>query len=258
MKFDQRREIILTMLDASDMLTIQQITAALGSSEATARRDVTRMEQQGDLVRCWGGVQRADTPENKRRHTLETRRPGPEHLIVGRVAAEQVKDGDTIFVGSGISTLAMIPYIQAANVCAVTNAVPQLEALDRAGIKTFLLCGYFKEYSRSLVGAETVAMLKNYRFDKAFIGARGMSEEFALLSGDAYEAELKSAAIGASGQTFLLLDHSKFDRTALYSTPAADVQNVVVITDRTDVVSPSWERVSGGYMSRVGDLHRIE
>ena len=209
MKYSQRREIVLTMLDTSDTLSVQEIVAALGASEATVRRDIARMEQEGALVRSWGGVHRADTPENERKRTLETRRPGPEHLAMGRIAASYVRDGDTIYVGAGISTLAMIPYIVARNVHAVTNGIPQLEALNRAGIDTLLLCGFFKEYSRSLVGRETVEMLARYRFDCAFMGAHGLSEDLDILSGDAYEAEIKSLILVGSERSYLLLDHTK-------------------------------------------------
>lgn len=258
MKYSQRREAVLSMLDASEALSIQQIVDSLGCSEATVRRDVARMERSGVLERVWGGVRRVDTPENARRRSLEQRRPGEEHQVMGRAAAGFVKDDETIFVGAGISTLAMVSYIRARNVYAVTNGIPQLEALHRAGIKTLLLCGFFKEYSRSLVGRETIEMLAGYRFDHAFMGAHGLSEEFDVLSGDAYEAELKSVVIRASEASYLLLDHGKFDRTAFYRTPHEEAADVLVITDRPAVASPSWQSLGEGYASRLGDLTRID
>lgn len=258
MKYDKRREIILTMLDSSESLTIQQLVDALDTSEATVRRDITKMEKKGELLRSWGGVHRVDSPENLRRRTLETRTPGTEHLVVGRIAASQVHDGDTIFVGAGISTLAMVPYIQATGVHAITNAIPQMEALTRAGIQTLLLCGFFKEYSRSLVGVETVQMLQNYRFDASFIGAHGLDEDLNILSGDEREASLKLAAIKNSEKSYLLLDHSKFDRTAFYRTLRQEVGDTYVITDEPGVTSPSWQPVGGGYMSQLKDITRID
>lgn len=258
MRYSQRREIVLTMLDTSDTLSVQQLVLALGASEATVRRDIARMESEGDLVRYWGGVRRVSTPENERKRTLQTRRPGPEHLVIGRIAASYVHEGDTIFVGSGISTLAMIPYITAHNVQAVTNGIPQLEALHRAGIRTLLLCGFFKEYSRSLVGKETVDMLSHYRFDCAFIGARGLNEELDLLSGDVYEADLKSRVLAKSEMTCLLLEHTKFDRTAFYITPREEAEDAIVITDLPEITSPSWDAIGSGYVSKLGDIVRIE
>lgn len=258
MRYSQRREIVLAMLDTSDSLSIQQIVEALDVSEATVRRDISRMEREGDLARHWGGVRRIDTPENERKRTLETRRPGPDHLTIGRIAASYVHNGDMIYVGAGISTLAMIPYITERNVHAVTNGIPQLEALHRAGISTLLLCGFFKEYSRSLVGRETIDMLARYSFDCAFMGAHGLSEGLDLLSGDSYEAELKSSVLAGSERTYLLLDHSKYDRTAFYTTPREEAADAIVITDRPMVTSLSWEVVGSGYVSRLGDIVRIE
>lgn len=258
MKYLQRREMILAMLDTSETLSVQEIVVALGASEATVRRDIARMEKEGALVRYWGGVHRADTPENVRKRTLETRRPGPEHRIMGKIAAACVHDGDAIFVGAGISTLAMIPYITARNVHALTNGIPQLEALNRQGINTLLLCGFFKEYSRSVAGRETVEMISRYRFDSAFMGAHGLSEGFDVLSGDAYEAQIKSIVLAGSEQSYLLLDHTKFDRTAFYTTPFEEAADAVVITDRPGIMSPSWEAMDSGYVSRLGDIVRIE
>ena len=156
MTYSQRREKILSAMKIVDRLTVHQIVELTEASEATIRRDLARMESAGDIKRCWGGVGRSDTPDNLRKSSLQNHTISNSHEIIGKIAAEQVKDGELIFIGSGMTTLSMIPHIKSRNIHVITNGVPQLEALHEKGIQTLLLCGFFKEYSRSLVGKETV------------------------------------------------------------------------------------------------------
>lgn len=258
MKFAQRRKMILDLLQNQDTVTLQQLIQQLGSSEATIRRDVTRMEEQGELRRCWGGVKRVDTPESIRQGRLQKQQVNASHMAIGQIAASQLQDNELIFIGSGMTTLAMIPFIDKKGIHVITNGIPQMEALQKKGIQTLLLCGFFKEYSRSLVGKETLELLRSYKFDRAFLGANGIDDDWNPLSADTFEDGIKTLCIRQARKAYLLVEQSKFHRTAYYMLPHEVARDVTVITD-APIHNPSlWTKQGDGYYATIGQLSGIE
>ena len=256
MKFTDRKEKILSLLDIYETMTIQQLVDLLAISPATVRRDVVRMEENGELQRYWGGIQRKQTPENLRKNSLQHQISDANYMVIAQIAAEQIQDNELIFIGSGTTTLAMIPLIKNKNIHVITNGIPQLEALHRKNIQSLLLCGFFKEYSRSLVGKETIQMLQGYKFDRAFLGVNGIDDQLSLLSADEYEDSIKTLCIHHSKSTYVLAGKEKFHRTAYYAVSNKTAENVMLITNYPEYCSDKWTEVSGGYIGRIGDLSK--
>lgn len=51
---EKRHEIICDMLSQHDIVTLQQLTDTIGSSESTIRRDLSALEEKGQLIRVHG------------------------------------------------------------------------------------------------------------------------------------------------------------------------------------------------------------
>lgn len=126
-----KKRKILSALHFHESMSVQQMVELLKSSPATVRRDIVRLEEEGEVERYWGGIRRKETPENRRRNTLQSQEPDEAHAAIGRLAASRLHDNELIFIGSGTTTLEMIPYIQNSNIHVITNGIPQLEALHR-------------------------------------------------------------------------------------------------------------------------------
>ena len=256
MRFSERKKTILDLLEINDTLSIHDLENLLDSSTATIRRDLAEMEKEGLLTRTWGGIKKIDTPETIRENSLKHHKMENYQQVIGKIAAELVDDNDMIFIGSGMTTLAMISYLEKKNIHVVTNGIPQLEALHRKNIQALLLCGFFKEYSRSLVGKETVEMLKQYKFDKAFLGVNGFDDDLCLLSADEYEDSIKHICIENSKKVFLLAGNNKFSRTAYYSVSADQAQDAVIITDQMVKDTKGWQECDGGYLAKIKNIHK--
>lgn len=254
MKYEERKERILDLLTMYETMQVQQVIDALKSSPATIRRDITRLEAEGELQRYWGGIRRKQTPENRRKNNLQKQISDESYATIGQIAAEQLQDNELIFIGSGTTTLAMIPFIKNRNIHVITNGIPQMEALHRKNIQALLLCGFFKEYSRSVVGKETIEMLRGYKFDRAFLGANGVDDQLCLLSADEYEDAIKNLCISQSKNTYLLVGKEKFHRTAYYTVSNEKAKDVMIITNAPEYESGEWEEVNGGYLGKIGML----
>lgn len=254
MKYENRKEKMLKLLKNSEIVNMKTLVEELGSSEATIRRDIVRMEKEGLIKRYWGGIQRLDNADNERSRGLKNL--FKEDLNgIGAYAAAQVEEGDLIYIGSGTTTLSMIRYFEDnEKITVVTNGIPQLEALHEKGIQALLLCGFYKAYSQSVVGKETSSMLAQYQFDIAFIGANGIGEDYSLLSADYYEDSLKDLAIRNSRKTYCLVRSDKFERKAYYRISPNRAKDVILVTDKPDKDEEKWAKGEGVYHAQVKEL----
>ena len=247
MNYINRKEKILNLLEINNELSFEQLVTSLNVSEATVRRDLGKMDKDKLLIRYWGGAKRNPNYPIHSRSILNSTISN-ELRFIGEYAGSLIKDRELIFIGSGLSTLAMIDYIRATNISVITNGIPQAEALKRRGINAFLLCGYIKEYSRAVVGKQTAEMISKYNFDKSFIGVNGLSGSLDLLSADAYEYEIKKNAIQKSKITYILASHDKFLKTAMYSQSYSECKNTTIISDQPMFKDSTWEKVNHVYL----------
>ena len=247
MSYNFRKNKIMELLAESEDVKKQKLVETLNASPSTIQRDLILMEQEGLLIRHWGGARRVADDTIYKRNITHERITSPMRII-GDLAASKVRDGELIFLGAGKTTLAMAEYITAENITVITNGIPQLEVLSAKNISAFLLCGFFKEYSRSVVGRQTIKMLHTYRFDRAFCGARGLDENYRPISADEYEFEIKNICIQNAREVYVLVDHSKFDKTGMHVVPSEQAQYLNVITDQPVYGNDKFIREKNGYI----------
>lgn len=230
MGLDKRKKIILAQLEQQPVLFFSDLEQLLDVSPTTIRRDLTLLEKEGSVVRFHGGIKKdkgvAEMSMNKKQ-TIHTE----EKKIIAETAAEKIRSNSLIFIGSGSTTFAMLNYINDTSVTVITNGIPHAEMLNKKNIRTFLLCGFIKERTRSTCGEQTVKMISSYTFDSAFLGANGIGNQLDLLSADEYEHNIKATAIQASNTSYILADSSKFQATAMYSIPLQSTPNTFIITE---------------------------
>ncbi len=254
MKYEQRKETMLKLLKNSELVNMETLVSELQSSEATIRRDIIRLEKEGLIKRYWGGIKRIESENDLRARSLNNLFDESTARI-GKQAAQFIESGDLIYIGSGATTLAMIQYLDKnQKITVVTNGIPQLEALYEKEIRALLLCGFYKEYSQSVVGTETSKMLERYEFDKAFIGANGIGDDYSILSADYYEDSLKMLAIKKSKKTYCLVKNNKFNKKAYYGIGKDLAGNVVLITDLPDKDPQKWIQGNDAYHQEIGKL----
>ena len=250
MKYNKRRTKILELLDINEKMSYTQLAESLDVSQATIRRDLVFLEKEHAIERYWGGAKRTRNVTVRTRSIMDG--VITENLrIIGEIAGGMVQDQEVIFIGSGLTTLTMIDNITATDITVVTNGIPQLESLKEKGISALLLCGYLKEYSRAVVGQQTIEMLLKYRFDKAFLGINGLDEDYGLLSADEFEHNIKRAVIRNSRQSYILASERKFNRTAKYTIPAASARHLTLITNKPMSPDKNWKKVLRGYTARI-------
>jgi DeoR family transcriptional regulator of aga operon len=108
----ERRQQLLRWIERNGRISVAQICEHFGVSEATARRDLEALAEEGNIQRVHGGaiLIRQAPPEpplfqREREQFLEKQR-------IGQAAAALVQDGETIFLASGTTTLAVAYHLR--------------------------------------------------------------------------------------------------------------------------------------------------
>ena len=208
----KRHQIILELLEKRQSVTVAELTGLLGASEATVRRDLNALDEQGLLHKVHGGATAArgamaldepDVPTKASLHVAEKR-------SIGAYAATLVQDDDFIYIDAGTSTEQLVQHLGPSRASFVTNGIEHARLLLRRGFKAQLLGGAIKPTTEAIVGSVALENLRRYNFSKCFMGTNGVDIRCGLTTPDPEEAALKSEAIARSYLSFVLADASKF------------------------------------------------
>jgi len=198
------------------------------SSESTIRRDLALLEEQGLLKRIHGGATlptskiAEPTMEDKSSKNLQDKH------IIAKAAASMIRDGDCVYLDASTTVAEMIPFVTNKNIVIVTNGLMHVEALSSANIPTYLLGGQIKIKTKAIIGSVAQENLKQYRFDKCFLGMNGVDVKFGFTTPDLEEAMIKKLAIEFAEQSFVLVDYSKFAK--IYFAKVADIEKATILT----------------------------
>ena len=127
--YERQRELA-RLVERAGRLSVAQICEQFSISEATARRDLETLSEQGFIQRVHGGaiLVRQAAPEEpilSRSHEQEN-----EKERIGRAAAALIQDGETVFLGSGTTVLQVAQHLATRNITVITNSLPVINLMS--------------------------------------------------------------------------------------------------------------------------------
>ncbi|MBR6108231.1 MAG: DeoR/GlpR transcriptional regulator [Clostridia bacterium] len=227
----ERYQIILEYLGSEGTATVARLSELLGASEATVRRDLSALAKEGRLKKVFGGA--ASAPQMGLFEEHVSSREAVmfrEKDLIAAYAATMIQDGDFVYIDSGTTTARMIPHLTNRRATYITNGVAHAYRLLREGFTVYLIGGRLRPETEAVVGTEAIRSLLKYNFTKAFMGTNGITVDEGFSTPDVDEAGVKSAAIERSFVSFVLADHTKFNRA--FPVTFARVNACCVLTDR--------------------------
>ena len=209
---EKRWEKILSLLEKKDSLQVSEISSSLNVSEATIRRDIIELDQQGQLVKVHGGVLKSNNSYVVRDLTMSEKHDLnlQEKQKIGAYAATLIEPNDFVYIDSGTTTEALAMHITQKDATYVTNSLTVAHILIQKGLHTILPGGEIKVSTEALVGSETVDAISRYNFTIGFFGTNGANEENGFTTPEVNEARVKQIAMEHTKRKYVLCDHSKF------------------------------------------------
>jgi DeoR/GlpR family transcriptional regulator of sugar metabolism len=235
----QRHESILNEIRVRGAVRVTDLAAVLGVSDMTIRRDLDTLDEAGLLQKVHGGAatlvsRRSEEPGFE----IKSLRHTSEKTGIGIAAAQLVSPGTAIGIGAGTTTWQLAKHILGVeSLLVVTNSIRVAELFNQSPRtdRTVILTGGIRTPSDALVGPVADLGLRSLNLDTVFLGAHGMSERAGFTSPNLVEAETNRKFAGAAKQLVMLVDHTKWDLTALSSFAALSDTQIVV----TDMNAPA-------------------
>jgi DeoR/GlpR family transcriptional regulator of sugar metabolism len=212
----ERQKQILSLLSRQGRLSVAEIVEQFAISEATARRDLETLALQGKAQRVHGGVIAIEQAPPELPILQREDEQVDEKSRIGRVTAELVADGETVFLGSGTTVLEVAKNLrERKSLTVITNSLPVLNAL--AGIKDITvvsLGGQLRESELSFIGHITEQALAELRVNKVVMGTRGVSLEHGLTNDYLPETLTDRAILKIGREVIIVADRTKVNRVS--------------------------------------------
>ncbi|MBN1933079.1 MAG: DeoR/GlpR transcriptional regulator [Anaerolineae bacterium] len=241
----ERHQTITQLLRQQSTVHIDELIARLGVSESTVRRDLEHLEQQGILKRTYGGAV-AIQPG------FDTLQIGffalsAAQMRIGAAAAQQIGDGETVFLGPGAISLAVAHHLDGKLACTVvTNCLNIATCLARQAQQNVILTGgQIDRPDLSLVGHLAEASLRELRADKAIIGVRGLHLPDGLTATSLPAVQVLRTAIEMVSEVIIVLEASQWgSRGPAFLAPLEAID--IVVTDQDAPPAMVWDLVQLG------------
>lgn len=215
MRAEQRRQAIVELTrNFGGFASISSLAELTAVSPLTIRRDAEELELAGIITRVHGAIRLVESrgltlePSFLKRTVVSTR----AKQSIARAAAVRVRQGSTIAIDTGTTTLAFSQLLTLVeDLTIVTSSL--VVATQSAGTHdVYVLAGRVRPAELSVVGPQAYATALDRPVEQLFLGAAAVAREVSDYSAD--DAFTKRAFISRAEEVVLLCDSSKFDRKA--------------------------------------------
>lgn len=205
-----RRRAIVDKVNEQQEVSVEELTKLFDTSEVTIRKDLSALEQNGLLLRKYGGAIALPTESSE----FTTPEVSKRKDVIAKLAATLVRDHNRIIIDSGSTTSAVLNHAQHVRGLVVMSNSLQIasQILDLENEPTLIMTGgTWDAQSHSFQGQQAEAMLKAYNFDQAFLGASGLDVNRGSTTFNELTS-LSQAMAQVSQQTIVLAESEKLER----------------------------------------------
>jgi DeoR family transcriptional regulator of aga operon len=233
MLLGERRQHILAVIKADGRALVGDLSAKLGISQITIRKDLDYLHSRGLIERTHGGALPAPAGALAD-PTLQEKEKVHQHekLRIALAAVKLVQEGQCIMLDSGTTTTALARALKGLNsLTIITNAVNIAAELTGTNFDVILTGGTLRKNSFSLVGPLAEDVLREMHADIFFLGVDGFDVSTGPTTPNVPESRVNRMMVESAKCTVVLCDSTKFTRKSLARiVPTSNIHHV--ITDK--------------------------
>ncbi|AXK35068.1 DeoR/GlpR transcriptional regulator [Streptomyces armeniacus] len=213
-----RRDRILHLATTTGLASVEELSRLFGVTASTIRRDLARLTADGRLARTYGGAV-ALTAHSEASLRQRTGEAYEEKRAIARWAAARVRPGETVLLDAGSTVGALARELRATkDLTVVTTGVTALNELaDSGSVTVICLGGTLRQVSQGFVGPLAEAGLERMTFDRAFLGADGVTAERGICEAELRQTRLKELMARRADRTYVLAHGAKLGRAPFHA-----------------------------------------
>lgn len=228
----ERISKIREMLLEYKHVDISTLSSILSVSEATIRRDLEKLENEGFLTKTHGGAVINDDAAGEVQLSYVDDPYIEDKKQIGIIASQMISNGEVIFLGSGVTCLQIAKEIKdKKDITVVTNNINViLELYSCNNINLLILGGNIHSSGSSIatVGQFSKRLLEGLFMDKAFFTVDGISTKFGYTLGSAELADIYEIILKNADESIVVADYSKFDKRSFVQLGNIELFNKVI------------------------------
>ncbi|MET9658369.1 DeoR/GlpR family DNA-binding transcription regulator [Streptomyces sp. NPDC006510] len=214
----ERHRRIVAEVARQNFVTTDDLTALLGVSRETIRRDLALLEQRGEVSRVHGGATGPQGPVGEEASFSErTGTRTAQKEAIGRAAARLIVPHQTVVIDVGTTALEVARALPAdhAGVVATPSLLVAAEVSTRPRVEVLVSGGRLRPGDLACSNAQTVQFFDDLRADAVFVGSGGIAP-YGLTDFHLDEVATKRAMLANASRRYVLADSSKLGRTAAH------------------------------------------
>ena len=227
-----RRQRILDYVLEKKSATVVELAEMFDVTNETIRRDLTILEEQGQLKRSHGGAFVQTGVGNLVSLDVRSEAYLESKVKIAEIARHFIRNGDAIFLDNSTTAFHIARAVQDMRLTVVTNSLAIINLLARSEvIRTVCTGGNLVTSEQAFSGNSALRMLGDYYVDSAFLSCRSLSLENGVTDSVELWTEMRQQIIRRSDKSFVVADYTKFDQTSYAH--ICDYKSITaVITDK--------------------------
>lgn len=211
----ERWQLILTQVRSRGVMRLRELAGMTGASPATLRRDVTKLEEMGQIRRIHGGIEVVEA--NQQSHL--TARPfdvaqnlnTAKKRALAREAANLCIDGESIIINAGSTTFFMAEYLRERRLQILTNSFPiAQELIGTSGNRIVLPGGEVYREQGIILSPFDEDAIQHFTASRMFMSCHAISQ-MGIIEGDPLIARAEAKMLTRAEQLVVLADSTKFE-----------------------------------------------
>jgi DeoR/GlpR family transcriptional regulator of sugar metabolism len=235
---EERQEEIVKCLHEKGKVKVKELSELFQVTEDCIRKDLKTLENNGQLKRTYGGAilsqdypLERDVVDRKNYHTEKKK-------IIAQKAIKLIKDRETIFLDISTTNIELAKLLSETRkkLVVVSNMIDILQILAMNPQITVIGTGGTMYRSvNGFMGAATIDVIKQYSFDRAFLGSCGLDmTDNTITTLGVEDGMTKKAALLSSRHRYAMMEKEKFYFNESYKFAHFDDLSGIVTDEKPD------------------------
>jgi len=228
----KRREIISTHVLEKGFASVEDLMELVHVSRMTIHRDLDELERLQIIrkVRNGASAQPSSLFESDFRYRASILIEEKEAMC--KLASSLIEDGISIYLDDSTTVLPIIKYLKNKSLTIISACIPIInETINVGTLDLIVLGGNYNSKFRSNFGRICISTIEKLHPDLSIMSS------VAYTNGAVFQSEqciltVKRAMLNHSEKKMLLMDHTKFDITALYHLAKISEFDYVIVDNR--------------------------
>lgn len=223
MKYQDRATIILELLQKQQTVKAEDLSNMLQISLVTIRKDLQRLENEGKLIRIFGGAASCMASDE------EQHRVNAMQAIASRTVQE-IEDFSCVIMNAGTTNGLGAKQLQGfQRLTVITNSLSIAKDLSwQKGIKVIFLGGEMSPDAVFTYGSEAIEQLGQYKANKVLLSVSGISCSRGITTRHMEAADLFCKMIERAEEVIVVADETKIGFESFYHVSGLEVVDKLI------------------------------